>query len=40
VGNLGGVQATDTPHYGRAYSATVRIPPLGGLILVADESLS
>ncbi len=38
VGNLGRVEAEPVPHYGRPYSATVRIPPLGGIILVADPS--
>ena len=34
VGNLGQVQARPEPHHGRAFSATLRIPPLGVLYLV------
>ncbi|GIG38048.1 1,4-alpha-glucan branching protein GlgB [Cellulomonas pakistanensis] len=34
VGNLGQVQARPEPHHGRAFSATVRVPPLGVLYLV------
>jgi 1,4-alpha-glucan branching enzyme len=29
VGNLGGVDATDDPWHGRAYSAEVALPPIG-----------
>jgi 1,4-alpha-glucan branching enzyme len=34
VGNLGQVQARPEPYHGRAFSATVRVPPLGVLYLV------
>ncbi|WP_158374662.1 1,4-alpha-glucan branching protein GlgB [Cellulosimicrobium cellulans] len=34
VGNLGQVQARPEPHHGRAFSATLRVPPLGVLYLV------
>ncbi len=33
VGNLGEVQAQPDPHHGRPYSALVRVPPLGAIIL-------
>ncbi|HWJ83857.1 MAG TPA: 1,4-alpha-glucan branching protein GlgB [Cellulomonas sp.] len=35
VGNLGAIDALPDPHYGRPYSASVRIPPLGAVIFVA-----
>lgn len=35
VGNLGVVEAAPVPHYGRDYSADIRLPALGGLILIA-----
>ncbi|QHT54984.1 1,4-alpha-glucan branching protein GlgB [Cellulomonas sp. H30R-01] len=38
VGNLGAVDAEPVPHYGRPYSASVRIPPFGAVIFVADDS--
>jgi 1,4-alpha-glucan branching enzyme len=34
VGNLGRVQARPEPYHGRAFSATLRVPPLGVLYLV------
>ena len=34
VGNLGRVQARLEPYHGRAFSATLRVPPLGVLYLV------
>ncbi len=34
VGNLGAVEARPEPHHGRAFSATLRVPPLGALYLV------
>ena len=34
VGNLGQVQARPEPHHARAFSATLRVPPLGVLYLV------
>jgi 1,4-alpha-glucan branching enzyme len=34
VGNLGSVQALPEPHHGRAFSATVRVPPMGVLYFV------
>jgi 1,4-alpha-glucan branching enzyme len=34
VGNLGQVEARPEPHHGRAFSATVRVPPLGVLYFV------
>ena len=37
VGNLGQIVAQPIPHYGRPFSASVRIPPLGGVIFVAEE---
>ncbi|RZU64798.1 1,4-alpha-glucan branching enzyme [Microterricola gilva] len=37
VGNLGGVDATDTPWAGRAASATVTLPPLGGIWLKLER---
>ncbi len=33
VGNLGAVEARPEPHHGRAFSATLRVPPLGALFL-------
>ena len=33
VGNLGAVEAQPDPHHGRPYSALVRVPPLGAIIL-------
>ncbi len=36
VGNLGRITADPIPHYGRPFSASVRIPPMGGVIFVAD----
>ncbi|WP_369794805.1 1,4-alpha-glucan branching protein GlgB [Cellulomonas sp. HZM] len=38
VGNLGVVDALPDPHYGRPYSALVRIPPLGAVIFAAPTS--
>ena len=38
VGNLGAVQATSVPHYGRPFSATVRVPPLGAVYLRHDHA--
>ena len=37
VGNLGGIIADPIPHHGRPFSASVRVPPLGGVIFVASE---
>lgn len=37
VGNLGAVQAQPDPHHGRPYSALVRIPPLGAIVLSPTE---
>jgi 1,4-alpha-glucan branching enzyme len=37
VGNLGGILADPIPHYGRPFSASVRIPPLGGVVFVPEE---
>jgi 1,4-alpha-glucan branching enzyme len=37
VGNLGEIQADPIPQYGRPFSASVRIPPLGGVIFVAED---
>jgi 1,4-alpha-glucan branching enzyme len=34
VGNMGRVQAEPVPHHGRRWSAIVRVPPLGALVLV------
>lgn len=34
VGNLGSVQSRPEPHHGRAFSAVVRVPPLGVLYLI------
>ncbi len=36
VGNLGRITADPIPHYGRPFSASVRVPPMGGVIFVAD----
>ena len=36
VGNLGVIEADPIPHYGRPFSASVRIPPMGGVIFVAE----
>jgi 1,4-alpha-glucan branching enzyme len=36
VGNLGSIEAEDVPHYGRPFSASVRIPPLGAVMFLAD----
>ncbi|MDM7832374.1 1,4-alpha-glucan branching protein GlgB [Cellulomonas edaphi] len=38
VGNLGAIDALPDPHYGRPYSASVRIPPLGTVIFTAPTS--
>ncbi|MGE3705200.1 MAG: alpha amylase C-terminal domain-containing protein, partial [Vicinamibacterales bacterium] len=32
-GNLGGLEATPAPHYGRPYSLNVTLPPLGAVFL-------
>ncbi|GAA1875828.1 1,4-alpha-glucan branching protein GlgB [Myceligenerans crystallogenes] len=37
VGNLGRVTAEPIPHYARPYSAAVRVPPLGALILTPER---
>ncbi|MFI8526804.1 1,4-alpha-glucan branching protein GlgB [Promicromonospora sukumoe] len=36
VGNMGSVHAEPVPHHGRSWSAPMRIPPLGALILVPE----
>ena len=38
VGNLGAVAAEAVAHYGRDWSASIRVPPLGAVIFVADEA--
>ena len=38
VGNLGGVTASADPAMGEPYSATVRLPPLGVLVLTPADS--
>jgi 1,4-alpha-glucan branching enzyme len=38
VGNLGRVAAEPVPHYGRALSTSIRVPPLGALILVPEPA--
>lgn len=38
VGNLGRITADPVPHYGRPFSASIRVPPLGAVIFVADNS--
>jgi 1,4-alpha-glucan branching enzyme len=38
VGNLGAVQAVEVPHYGRPFSATVRVPPMGAIYLRHDPA--
>ncbi|MBO3103876.1 1,4-alpha-glucan branching protein GlgB [Cellulomonas fengjieae] len=35
VGNLGQIEALHEPHYGRPYSASIRVPPLGVVIFQA-----
>ncbi|GAB4084792.1 1,4-alpha-glucan branching protein GlgB [Myceligenerans cantabricum] len=35
VGNLGRVVPEPVPHYGRSFSASVRVPPMGALVLVS-----
>jgi 1,4-alpha-glucan branching enzyme len=37
VGNLGEIRAEPIPHYGRPFSASIRVPPMGGVIFVADS---
>ncbi|MBD3161051.1 MAG: 1,4-alpha-glucan branching protein GlgB [Candidatus Eisenbacteria bacterium] len=37
-GNLGGVEAVPAPFHGRPWSLTLTLPPLGMLVLKADES--
>lgn len=37
VGNLGAVEAQPDPHHGRPYSALVRVPPLGAIILQQES---
>ena len=38
VGNMGRVHAEPLPHHGRGWSAAVRIPPLGALVLVPERA--
>ena len=38
VGNLGAVQAVEVPHYGRPFSASVRVPPMGAIYLRHDPA--
>ncbi|MCL1900027.1 MAG: 1,4-alpha-glucan branching protein GlgB, partial [Promicromonosporaceae bacterium] len=38
VGNFGQVTAEPAPHYGRSHSASVRVPPLGAIVLVPEGS--
>ncbi|NNH55078.1 hypothetical protein HLB15_22940, partial [Promicromonospora citrea] len=33
VGNMGRVQAEPVPYHGRRWSAEIRVPPLGALVL-------
>jgi 1,4-alpha-glucan branching enzyme len=35
VGNLGEIEALHEPHYGRPYSASIRVPPLGVVVFEA-----
>jgi 1,4-alpha-glucan branching enzyme len=35
VGNLGQIEALPEPHYGRPYSASIRVPPLGVVVFEA-----
>ena len=35
VGNLGEIEALPEPHYGRPYSASIRVPPLGIVVFEA-----
>ncbi|GEK22723.1 1,4-alpha-glucan branching protein GlgB [Cellulomonas xylanilytica] len=35
VGNLGEIEALPEPHYGRPYSASIRVPPLGVVVFEA-----
>lgn len=37
VGNLGVIEAEPVPYHGRPFSASIRVPPLGGLIFVAEN---
>ncbi len=37
VGNLGGIDARPDPHHGRPYSALVRVPPLGAILLELER---
>ncbi|MCL2595959.1 MAG: 1,4-alpha-glucan branching protein GlgB [Promicromonosporaceae bacterium] len=36
VGNFGAVHAEPVPHHGRSHSASLRIPPLGALVLIPE----
>jgi 1,4-alpha-glucan branching enzyme len=36
VGNMGRVQARRVPHHGRRWSAEIRVPPLGALVLIPE----
>jgi 1,4-alpha-glucan branching enzyme len=36
VGNLGVIEAEPVPHFGRPFSAPIRVPPMGGVIFVAE----
>ncbi|MBO0901079.1 1,4-alpha-glucan branching protein GlgB [Cellulomonas sp. zg-ZUI22] len=37
VGNLGAIAAEPVEHYGRPWSASIRVPPLGAVVFVLDE---
>ncbi|UZN04481.1 1,4-alpha-glucan branching protein GlgB [Cellulomonas sp. S1-8] len=37
VGNLGTIQAEPVAHYDRPWSASIRVPPLGAVVFVADD---
>ncbi len=38
VGNLGEIVAEPVEHFGRSWSASIRVPPLGAVIFVAEDT--
>jgi len=38
VGNLGAIVAEPVEHYARPWSASIRVPPLGAVIFIADDA--
>ena len=38
MGNLGAIVAEPVEHYARPWSASIRVPPLGAVIFIADDA--